>query len=418
MFTKFDFFVALRYLKSKRNEKFISITAYFSFIGIMLGVATLIIVMSVMNGFREELVNKILGINSHITIYPKNDTKYSYNEIIHDVKNFENVKTITPIIESQVMVLSESKTTGAMVRAIKLDNLKEKKVVYDNIFLGNNKINNFDENGLLLGKYLLQALDVKIGDSIKIVSPEVNITLIGTIPRIKTYKVIGTFESGIYDYDNNMIFMPFEAGQLHFRYQNAISAIELEIKDQNKIFQTKKEISDYLNNRNYEYFLVDWKDANSSFISALNVERNVMFIILTLIILVAVFNIISSLIMLVQDKSKQIALLKTIGVSNSGIVRIFLICGTFIGFIGTLFGTILGVVFATNIENIRNIMQKCFNADLFNPTIYFLNELPSKVFVGDVILIATMSLILSFLATIYPAFRASKTNPVDVLRYE
>lgn len=415
MFSKFEFFIAFRYLKSKRKEKFISITACFSFIGIMLGVATLIIVMSVMNGFKEELMDKILGINSHITVFPKNETKQKYEEIVEIIKQNKNVKSVIPVVESQAMLLSDSKSVGGLVRALKYESLISKNIIKDNLILSDEV---FTDDKIILGKYLANTLNVYIGDHVKIISPDVNTTVLGIVPRTKTYNVVGIFETGLYEYDNNLAFIPLEMGQLHFKELDSVSAIEIEVADQNNIISVQRDVSNKLNSKNYEYNIVNWKTANSSLISAVDVERNVMFIILTLIIIVAAFNIISSLIMLVTDKNRQIALLKTIGVSDGSIVRIFLICGSIIGFVGTFLGTVFGTLFSLNIENIRLFIEKYFDVNLFNPTVYFLNQLPSKVYLSNIIIIVSISSLLSFLATIYPAIKASKTNPVDVLRYE
>lgn len=417
MLSKLEWFIALRYLKSKRREKFISITAVFSFIGILLGVATLIVVMSVMNGFREELVSKIVGINAHITVFLKHDSKYQYKEIINKIKNIDNVDKVNSIIENQVMITNEEKAVGGLVKGINLVDLKNKKEIYNNIKTKNNEIiNNFDDSSIILGKQLANSLGAEIGDNIKIISPEINTTIIGVIPKIKTYKIIGTFSSGAYEYDSMIAFIPFTMAQKQFNYKNSAGSIEIFLKDSSNANKTLIDISNTL--EKYDFSIVDWKEANSSLISALNVERNVMFLILTLIILIAVFNIISSLIMLVMDKNKQIAILKTIGVNNFSIMKIFFICGTIIGVLGTTIGTIIGTLFAYNIENIRHFLENMFGLDLFNPTIYFLSQLPSKVYISDIIIVSSMSILLSFLATIYPAYKASKTNPAEILRYE
>lgn len=417
MLSKLEWFIALRYLKSKRREKFISITAVFSFIGILLGVATLIVVMSVMNGFREELVSKIVGINAHITVFLKYDSKYQYKEIINKIKNIDNVDKVNSIIENQVMITNEEKAVGGLVKGINLVDLKNKKEIYNNIKTKNNEIiNNFDDSSIILGKQLANSLGAEIGDNIKIISPEINTTIIGVIPKIKTYKIISTFSSGAYEYDSMIAFIPFTMAQKQFNYKNSAGSIEIFLKDSSSANRTLIDISNTL--EKYDFSIVDWKEANSSLISALNVERNVMFLILTLIILIAVFNIISSLIMLVMDKNKQIAILKTIGVNNFSIMKIFFICGTIIGVLGTTIGTIIGTLFAYNIENIRHFLENMFGLDLFNPTIYFLSQLPSKVYISDIIIVSSMSILLSFLATIYPAYKASKTNPAEILRYE
>ena len=419
MFSRLEFFIAFRYLKAKRKEKFISVTAIFSFLGILLGVGTLIVVMSVMNGFREELVSKIIGINAHISIFPKNDSIYKYNEIIEKIKNLDNIASVNPMIEKQVMITSENKAFGGIAKGIQFKDLKNKKEIYNNLRTDETKnINSFDdENYLIIGNQMAMSLNVDVGDDIKIIAPEVNATIIGIIPKIKTYKIIGIFSSGAYEYDSMITFIPFTMAQKQFNYKNSASSIEIFLKDQSKIDENFNNIKENLV-EDYEFSIVDWKNANSSLISALNVERNVMFLILTLIIIIAVFNIVSSLIMLVMDKNKQIAILKTLGLTNGGIMRIFFICGTTIGVVGTALGTVLGTLFALNIENIRNFLERTFGLDLFNPTVYFLSQLPSRVFPSDVILIATMSLLLSFLATIYPAYKASKTNPAEILRYE
>ncbi|MFT6106097.1 MAG: lipoprotein-releasing system permease protein [Rickettsiales bacterium] len=417
MFSKLEFLIALRYLKAKRSEGFISVIAIFSFVGIMIGVATLIIVMSVMNGFRYELVNRILGINSHLTIYSREGKIPNYQEIIGKLKTLPGLEYVNPIIETQTMMTSNGKASGGLVKAVKIDDLKHKRLIADNIISGEIEALK-NKSQVIIGVGLANSLRLDVGDNFKIISSEINNSILGSIPRIKTYKVGGIFESGMYEYDASTTFMNFKSAGIHFRYRNSASAIEVFGADPTQIHQLKSGIYDLINSDFPDLYVRDWQQANASFIDALKVERTVMFMILTLIILVAAFNIISSLIMLVGDKKRNIACMRTMGMAKSSVMRIFLICGSLIGVLGTLFGTLIGVTFSMNIQNIKEFLESLTGAQLFNPAIYFLSQLPSKIFVSDVVIITIMALILSFLATIYPALKASKANPADILRYE
>lgn len=416
MFSRLEFLIAFRYLKSKRKEGFISITAIFSFVGIMIGVATLIVVMSVMNGFRYELVNRILGVNSHLTIYSKNSQIHDYQLLADRIQKISGVKYVNPIIESQAMLSSRSKNSGALIKSVKLADLKNKKQVSENISAG--EIDQMAEkDAVLLGSGVARNLNLKVGDPIKIISAEVAETIVGAIPRIKTYKVVGVFDSGLYEYDSTTVFVNFDMAQIHFRFPQAVSGIEIFVQDPTDLENIKHEIYPILANSE-DLYAVDWQQSNSGFIDALKVESTVMFLILTLIILVAAFNIISSMIMLVNDKNKNIALLRTLGMSKSSVMRIFLICGSSIGFVGTFLGFIIGVLFSANINNIKQWIESLSDTVLFNPAVYFLSTLPSKIFISDVVIIVGMSLVISFLATLYPAYKASKANPAEILRYE
>ncbi|MBU6140752.1 MAG: lipoprotein-releasing ABC transporter permease subunit [Proteobacteria bacterium] len=416
MFSKLEFLIAFRYLRSKRKEGFISITAIFSFVGIMIGVATLIVVMSVMNGFRYELVNRILGINAHLTVYSSAHKINNYEEILGEIRKISGVESANPIVESQAMMSSPSKNAGGLVKGVKLDDLKNKTLISQNITAGNiEKIS--EKNSILIGSAIAKNMGLQVGDKLKLISAETSETLIGAIPRIKTYEVGGVFDSGMYEYDSSTIFMNFEMAQTHFRFPDAVSGIEVFVRDPNKLDEIKEEFYQILL-RHPDLYAMDWQQSNSGFIDALKVESTVMFLILTLIILVAAFNIISSMIMLVNDKNKNIALLRTLGMSKFSVMRIFLICGSSIGFVGTFLGFLIGVLFSANINSIKMWLESMTNVSLFNPMVYFLSTLPAKVFVSDVVLIVGMALMISFLATLYPAYRASKANPAEILRYE
>jgi lipoprotein-releasing system permease protein len=416
MFSKLEFLIALRYLKSKRKEGFISVIAIFSFVGIMIGVATLIVVMSVMNGFRYELVNRILGINSHLTIYSRDHQIADYEEILDEVKKISGVKFVNPLVESQAMLSTPNKNLGGLVKGIKLEDLKNKSLISKNIVAGN--IDDLaDKNSIIIGSGIAQNMNLKVGDALKLISADTSETIIGTIPRIKTYQIAGVFESGMYEYDSSTVFANFNMAQIHFRFPSTASGIEIFVDDAMNLEQIKSQLNPILLKRSNLY-TTDWQQANSGFIDALKVESTVMFLILALIILVAAFNIISSMIMLVNDKNKNIALLRTLGMTKFGVMRIFLICGSSIGVVGTFLGLAIGVLFSANINSIKHWLESATNTSLFNPAIYFLSTLPSKIFVSDVVLITSMALILSFLATLYPAYKASKANPAELLRYE
>ncbi|MBL6664670.1 MAG: lipoprotein-releasing ABC transporter permease subunit [Rickettsiales bacterium] len=416
IFTKLELLIALRYLKSKRKEGFISVIAIFSFIGIMIGVATLIIVMSVMNGFRYELVNRILGINSHISIYSYDRGIKDFDSLIGKISNIDGVKSANAIVESQAMLSSKGRNAGGLIKGVRIDDLRKKKLVAENIIEGDIEVLE-KKSSVIVGSTLARNMNLHPGDDIKIISAETSNTIVGAIPRLKTYKVGGVFESGMYEYDSTTVFANFDMTQIHFRFRQLASGIEIFVDDMENVDDVKAQIYEIL----VDYpnlYITDWQQANASFIDALKVESTVMFLILTLIILVAAFNIISSMIMLVNDKNKNIALLRTLGMTKANILRIFLICGSSIGIVGTFLGFVIGVLFSANINNIKLWLESFTGASLFNPAIYFLSTLPSKIFVSDVVVIVFMSLILSILATIYPALKASKYNPAEILRYE
>ena len=414
MFSKFERLTSWRYLRAKRKEGFISVITGFAFTGIALGVATLIIVMSVMNGFKAELLNRILGINGHISIvssagYPFNN----YKKAVADLQSIEEIEMAIPLIEKQLLVSSSRGAEGAMVRGINGEDILKRKVMRD----GFARVDTADFNGdvVVLGDKLAHKLGVHVDDEVTLISPNGKITAFGSVPRIKSYRVIGTFNMGMFEYDANYIFMPLEAAQKYFGLKDAVSVIDVSLKNENTLPKMRSMLQRSVSLDAYVY---DWKQTNAAFFNAIDVERNVMFLILTLIILVAAFNIITGLIMLVKDKSRDIAVLRTMGATRGMIMRIFVIDGAFIGVVGTSIGVALGLLFCHNIENIRQLLQSMSGRELFSSEIYFLSQLPAKVDNMEVLSVVLITLVLSFLATIYPAYRASKYNPAEALRYE
>ncbi len=414
IFNPFERMMAGRYLRARRQEGFISVIAGFSLLGIALGVATLIIVMAVMNGFRAELLGRILGLNGHITVYGAGQSLTDFDKTVEEIKRLPEIVSATPLVEGQVMATANNVAAGALVRGIRPEDLRARTLISGHITAGD--LNNFvGEDAIIIGQRMANKFGLSVGDTVTLISPQGSVTAFGTVPRMRGYKIAALFEVGMYEYDSSYIYMPLEAAQLYFRLPKAVSGIEVMIRDPDKSGQVRRVIANALGPSVRPF---DWQQANASFFNAVQVERNVMFLILTLIILVAAFNIISSLIMLVKDKSKDIAILRTMGASRGSVLRIFFLCGASVGVIGTVLGFLLGVAFCSNIENIRQWLQKLTGTDLFNPTVYFLSQLPAKMDPMEVGQVVAMALGLSFLATIYPAWRAARLDPVEALRYE
>jgi len=414
MLTAFERLVAFRYLRARRQEGFISVVAWFSLIGIMLGVATLIIVMSVMNGFRAELLGRILGLNGHVTVVSYERTMTDYQGVATQIRGLPGVESVTPLVEGQVMATANQTASGAVVRGLIATDFLARPMLRDSVRIGS--LDGFDDGqGIVIGTRLANRLGLTVGAKVTLISPEGVRTAFGTVPRAKGYTVTGLFEVGMFEYDNSYIFMPLAEAQAYFRKPDAVTAIEVVIDDPDRAGQFAQDIRAQLPGT---FRVADWQRVNTSFFNALQVERNVMFLILTLIILVAAFNIISSQIMLAKEKARGIAILRTMGAARSSILKIFFVTGSSVGIIGTALGAALGIAFAVNIESIRRAIEAISGTELFAAEIYFLSQLPAKIDTGEVVSVIVMALALSFLASIYPAWKAARTDPVEVLRYE
>jgi len=413
IFNAFERMVAFRYLRARRQEGFVSVIAIFSLLGIALGVATLIIVMSVMNGFRADLLARILGLNGDLGVYALSGGLADFDAAAEKIREVPGVLRVTPLVEGQVMATSEGGASGALIRGIRQEDLRSLPLLADHVIQGS--LADFSGDGVAVGDRLARRLGVTVGSPITVISPQGTATAFGTMPRIKTYQVAALFNVGMYEYDNSFIYAPLAAAQLFFRLPDQVSSLEVFVADPDRVREEGRQIAAALGGHAR---IVSWQQANSSLFNAVEIERNVMFLILTLIILVAAFNIISSMIMMVKDKGRDIAILRTMGASRAMILRIFMLSGASIGVVGTLAGFVLGVVFTNNIEAIRQFIQKIIGTDLFAAEIYFFTRIPARIDSSEVAAVVIMALMLSFLATLYPSWRAARLDPVEALRYE
>ena len=410
----FESMVAARYLRARRTEGFISVIAGFSLLGIALGVATLIIVLSVMNGFRAELLGRILGVNGHLLVQEVGQPFTDYDAVAAAVRGVERVRRVRPIVEGQVMAIGRDTASGALVRGMRAEDLRAHELIAGNIARGS--LENFGgRDTVVVGDRLARNLGLGAGDAIKLISPQGTATAFGTVPRGRAYTIAATFDVGMYEYDSSFVFMPLEAAQLLFRLPGAVAALEVVIDDPDAVDAVRPAVFAAAGGQRQ---IRDWRQLNAHYFTALQVERNVMFLILTLIILIAAFNIISSLIMLVKDKGRDIAILRTMGATPGMIMRVFFLAGASIGVVGTALGCALGLAFADNIQVLRGWVEGLTNTDLFAAEIYFLTHLPARVDPGEVAVVVAMALGLSLLATIYPSWRAARLDPVEALRRE
>jgi lipoprotein-releasing system permease protein len=414
-FSAFERMMAMRYLRARRKEAFVSVIAIFSFIGIMLGVATLIIVMAVLNGFRTELLSRILGVNGHMIVQPIESPLTDYDLIAMRIAAIPGVRLASPLVEGQT--LSSGKIgagTGALVRGVREGDIKQFPLVANNIRQGT--LDGFDTaGGVAIGARMAENLGLALGDILTLVSPDGDVTAFGTTPRVKGYPVTAVFEIGMSEYDASIVFLPLTEAQAYFNSEGIVQSIEVFLDDPDKVDDLREAINEAPLR---PVFLTDWRQRNKTFFSALELDRNVQFIVLSMIILVAALNIVSGLIMLVKDKGRDIAIMRTMGAKSGAIMRIFIMTGSVIGVLGTLSGFGVGLLFVKNIKSVQNAVDAMTGGQVWDPAVRYLSEIPARIDPQETGLVLLMGLTLSFLATLYPAWRAARLDPVEALRYE
>ena len=408
--------ISKKYLKSKRKESFISFISWFALIGITLGVAVLIIVMSVMNGFRKEIISNLIGANGHLFVVERGNTVSNYQGIIKSIEGIKEITNIAPAIAGQAIISAQANSQGISVEGLTFKDLSSREVLYKSLADQNLDEYKKGHQVAVVGRVIARNLNIEVGDSITLISANGYTTILGSIPKFAGFKVVGILDTGMYQYDGSMVIIPFNTAQDFFNYKSSdTQKIDIFIKNPqdtqsvaNKIYQTNPNIN----------YLQGWQESNRYLINALEVERNVMFLILSLVILIATFNIVSGLIMLVRSKTREVAILRTIGLSKKSISMVFLFIGIRIGVMGTIFGTLIGVLFSLNIERIRGVLESLMGVNLFAEEIYFLSKLPADVQSFQVILVISIALLFSCISALYPAFRASRIKPVEGLKYD
>ena len=417
MFGPFERLVAGRYLRARKGERFVSIIAIFSLIGIALGVATLIVVTSVMSGFQVELVSRILGVNGHMTVEAYAGQKIDgYDLLARQIKALPNVQSVTPVLDGQALLSTQGGASrGGLVRGITQADLRALHPISDHIIAGS--LDQFDgDNAIAVGVGLANSYRLRVGDALTVISPDGAATAFGTIPRVRAYKIVAIFDSGLNDYNTGVVFLPLGAAQIFFQKPEAVTGMEIRLKDPDDISVVAQPLIRLVQGR--QVYVRDWRHANDTIVGVLQVQKDTMFIVLGMIVLVAAFNVVSSLIMLVKDKRGDIAILRTIGASSGAVMRVFLMCGAFVGVTGTLAGTVIGIVFCRNIHAIQHFVENISGGKVFDASVFMLSELPDTIDWSDVINVVILSLVLSLLATLYPSWRAARTDPVEALRHE
>jgi lipoprotein-releasing system permease protein len=417
---RYEWFIGLRYLKAKRKQTFISIITIISIVGVMVGVMTLIVVLAVMSGFEKTLKEKILGTQAHLVLLKANQEGMDhYEEAAKKVQEVKGVVSAAPFIFNQVMLSSESNVSGVVIKGIDPDRVGNVTELAHNMKAGRlqdlKEGGESDSSGIILGVELAKHLGVSLNEAIQVISPLGTMTPMGMMPKMKRFRVVGIFYSGMYEYDNTMAYVSLESAQKFFGMGARVTGIEIKTNDIYKVKEIGKEIRQKMG---FPFWTKDWMEMNRNLFSALKLEKIAMFIILVLIVLVAAFNIISTLIMVVMEKHKDIAILKSMGAPSKGILKIFVIEGGVIGVVGTVFGTILGLAAALNLEKITGFVENLFGFKILASDVYYIDKLPSQVNPLDIALIVMTAILISLLATLYPSWRASRLDPAEALRYE
>jgi lipoprotein-releasing system permease protein len=411
-FGAFERMVAFRYLRARRQEGFVSVIAIFSLLGIALGVATLIVVMAVMNGFRVEFISNIIGINGYLRVTGATGTIANFDDLDAKIRQISGITAVRPLVEGQVLASTPKTSTGALVRGLRAEDIASQPLLANGI--AKEALDQLSDDGVILGWRLLDKLGLQVGGNLTLLVPESGDAGSNAVPRARSFHIVGTVNVGMSQYDGILVLMPLDTAQTFFRTGDGVPALEIFASDPDRLDAQRRAIAAIVGPGTR---VLDWRQNYAGYLDIIAIQRNVMFLILTLIIVVAAFNIIAGLIMLVKSKGRDIAILRTMGATQAVVLRIFMLSGASIGFVGTFAGFVIGVEFAVHIEAIRHLLQGIFHVDLFNPEQYFLTEIPARIYASDVISVVSMAFALSLLATIYPAWRASRLDPVQALRY-